>query len=202
MVKTNIRRNPLKLFVKKLLCVLRGVMDSGINVYISPSAELCNPGNISLGDDVVLESRCRVRANGKSAQITIGAGTTVYPYVLLKTNGGSIEIGEGCSINDYCFLNGFGGIKIGKDVHIAAHTSLIASEHDYSKLGDSSFSRDMKGRGIRIEDSVWIGVNSVILDGVTIGTGSVIGAGAVVTRDIPANSIAVGVPARVIKQRS
>jgi acetyltransferase-like isoleucine patch superfamily enzyme len=120
---------------------------------------------------------------------------------LLKTNGGTIVVGKGSSIHDYCTLYGFGGIHIGDDVHIAAHTTIVASEHDYAKLGTLSFSQAMQGKGVKIGNSVWIGVNVVILDGVTIGDGSVIGAGAVVTKDIPPDSIAVGVPARVIKKR-
>ena len=59
----------------------------------------------------------------------------------------------------------------------------------------------MIGLGIKIEDDVWIGAGAIILDGVTIGRGSVIGAGAVVTKNIPPYSVAVGVPARVIKKR-
>jgi len=61
--------------------------------------------------------------------------------------------------------------------------------------------QEIRAIGIIIEDDVWLGVGSTVLDGVTIGKGSVIGAGAVVTKDIPPYSIAVGVPAKVIKKR-
>jgi acetyltransferase-like isoleucine patch superfamily enzyme len=194
-------KNYFKLLVKKLLCVIRGVGSSGSNVYISPVSNLRNPGKIFLGDNVVLEQHCRLWANGKEASITIGENTTIYPYALLKCNRGKIVLGQGCSVNDYSILYGYGGITIGDDVHIAAHTVIVASEHDYRLLGRENFSEDMRGKGIVIEDNVWIGANAVVLDGVTIGKGSVIGAGAVVSRDIPADSIAVGVPARVIKKR-
>ena len=98
-------------------------------------------------------------------------------------------------------LYGNFGISIGDDVHIAAHVVMVAFEHDYEKLGSIDFSLHMTGRGIKIGNSVWIGANVVILDGLTIGDGSVIGAGAVVTEDIPPNSIAYGVPAKVVKKR-
>jgi len=190
-----------KLWVKRMLCIFRRIGSLGLEVYVSPLAELKYPGRISLERGVVLEKHARLYANGENAQIKIGDYTTIYPYVLLKTNGGKIEIGKGCSVNDYSILYGYGGITIGDDVHIAAHTVIIASEHDYSRLGNPDFSKDMLGKGVKIENNVWIGANAVILDGVTIGRGSVIGAGAVVTKDIPPDSIAVGVPARVIKKR-
>jgi acetyltransferase-like isoleucine patch superfamily enzyme len=199
--KPHNHRNYLKLLAKSLLCLPRGIRNCGEDVYISPFTEIKNPGKIFLGKGAVLERHSRLYANGENAQIKIGEYTTIYPYVLLKTNGGKIEIGKGCSVNDYSILYGYGGITIGDDVHIAGHTVIIASEHDYNKLGNSSFSQDILAKGVKIESHVWIGANAVILDGATIGRGSVIGAGAVVTKDIPPDSIAVGVPARVIKKR-
>ncbi len=191
----------LKYFIKKIICSFRGVGVYEKNVYIAISAELLHPRKISLAEGVDIEPHARLCANGDSAHIRIGEHTTIYPYALLKCNGGSIEINKGCSVHDYCILYGAGGITIGSDVHIAAHTVIVASEHDYNKLGTLDFSRIVPSRGIKIEDNVWIGSRVVILDGVTIGKGAVIGAGAVVTKDIPAYAVAVGVPARVIKTR-
>jgi acetyltransferase-like isoleucine patch superfamily enzyme len=201
MNEDKVSKNYFKLLVKKLLCVIRGVGGSGSNVYISPFSSLRNPGKIFLGHNVVLEQHCRLWANGKEARIAVGENTTICPYALLKCNRGKIVLGKGCSVNDYSILYGYGGITIGDDVHIAAHTVIVASEHDYRLLGRENFSDDVQGKGIVIEDHVWIGANVVILDGVRIGTGSVIGAGAVVSGDVPADSIAAGVPARVIKKR-
>lgn len=191
----------LKYFIRKIICFFRGVGVYEKNVYIAISAELLHPRRISLAEGADIEPHARLCANGDSAHIRIGRYTTIYPYALLKCNGGSIEIKEGCSVNDYCILYGTGGITIGNDVHIAAHTVIISSEHDYDKLGTLHFSQIMSSRGVKIEDNVWIGSRVVILDGVTIGKGAVIGAGAVVTKDIPAYAVAVGVPARVIKTR-
>jgi acetyltransferase-like isoleucine patch superfamily enzyme len=193
--------NYLKLLIKKIICICRGVINSGRNAYISPFAELISPGRISLGNDSVLEKHSRIYANGKKGRIEIGEYTTVYPYALLKANNGFIKIGDGCSINDYCVFNGYGGITMGNDVHVAAHAIIVSFEHDCSKLGEPDFSQNLRALGVKIEDHVWIGANCVILDGVVIGHGSVIGAGAVVTKDIPSDSVAVGVPARVIKKR-
>lgn len=196
------KSDPIKLAVKRISCVIKGIGRAGADTYVSPRASVKHAGRIKLGEGVTLEPKSRLIANGENASISIGDHTTIYPYALLKTNGGKIDIGAASSVNDYCVLYGSGGIAIGPDVHIAAHVVIVASEHDYTKLGGPDFSRDVGGRGVKIEKSVWIGTRAVVLDGVTVGTGSVIAAGAVVTDDVPPNSIVAGVPARVIKKRA
>lgn len=191
----------MKSLFKALACSIRGLRDFSEDSYVSLLAELRYPGRVSLGKGAVLEHHARLCANGTGASISIGDYTTIYPYALLKTNGGAIRIGEDSSVNDYAVLHAKGRIEIGRDVHIAPHAMLIAAEHDYSLLGRSDFSSRMEGKGIMIHDSVWIGAGAVVLDGCTIGEGTVIGAGAVVTADIEPYSVAVGVPARVIKKR-
>ena len=195
-----VQRNIVKLLGKAAVCSVRGLGRFGKNTYVSPLARLEHPGKVRLGDHVVLERRARLVANGPQAEIHVGDATTVYPYALLKCQGGQIRIGRFCAVHDYAVVYGYGGVTIGDDVHIAAHTVIVASDHDYALLGTDRFSREMSGKGVHIEDSVWIGVNAVILDGVRIGTGSVVGAGAVVSRDIPPHSLALGVPAAVVKR--
>ena len=189
----------LKKAAKGFCCFLKGLRGCGSNAHVSLWAEIKNPGRVFLGSDASIQAHARLLVNGDNSFIKIGRGTTIFPYALLKANNGKIEIGQFSSVNDYTVIDGCGGVVIGDDVHIATHVVMVASEHDYRKLGSLEFSLNMEGRGIRIENSVWIGAHAVILDGVRIGTGSVIGAGAVVTKDIPAHALAVGVPARVIK---
>ncbi|MDD5566238.1 MAG: acyltransferase [Candidatus Omnitrophica bacterium] len=193
--------NRIKLLIKWVISAPHCIPYMGKGVYISPLAEIRYPRRIRLAESVVLERHSRLCANGTNAVITIGANTTVSPYALLKSNNGTIILGSRCSVNDYAILYGYGGLTIGNNVHIASHAVVVASQHDYAKLETPDFSKDMLGKGIKIEDNVWIGAHAVILDGVTIGTGAVIGAGAVVVKDIPPFSVAVGVPARVIKTR-
>lgn len=186
---------------KAIGCLLRGVRGFGEGACIALSAELAFPSRIILEKGAMLESHARLCANGEGAVIRIGAYTTIHPYALLKANGGTIKIGEMSSVNDYAVLHARGDIVIGRDVHIASHVLIYAAEHDYNLLGRPDFSVAIAGKGVTIGNSVWIGANVVILDGVTIGEGAVIGAGAVVTRDIGPYSVAVGVPARVVKKR-
>jgi acetyltransferase-like isoleucine patch superfamily enzyme len=120
---------------------------------------------------------------------------------MLITYGGDIDIGVNCSVNPYCVLYGLGGLKIGDNVRIAAHTVIVPANHTFDDPSIPICRQPETKKGIIIEDDVWIGAGCRILDGVRIGRGSVIGAGSVVTKSIPEMSVAVGVPARVIRRR-
>lgn len=133
--------------------------------------------------------------------LTIGAGTIVKDGAYLAPRSGFIHIGQGCSINRNCIFLGYGGITLGNHVRVAANTSVIAFNHEFELLEVSILEQGNRWQGVIIEDDVWLGNGVKVLDGVTIGRGSVIGAGSVVTKSIPSNSVAVGVPARVLRKR-
>ena len=133
-------------------------------------------------------------AGGGGRETTVDYGTYCrYPW--------RVKIGASTTINRDCrffplFFHKDVTIQIGSHVAVAAGVSFIAAGHDYTSryLPDTAAS-------ISVGDWVWIGANATILPGVSIGEGAVIGAGSVVTRDVPAWTIAVGVPAKVTKQR-
>ncbi|MEM2175655.1 MAG: acyltransferase, partial [Candidatus Micrarchaeia archaeon] len=130
----------------------------------------------------------------------IGRGTIIRDGVTIYFPE-KIEIGNNTTINEFCFVDGFGGVKIGNNVRIAHRTSIISEDHSYENPDIPIYLQDKKAAPVIIEDDVWIGCNVTILKGVRIGKGSIIGSGAVVTEDIPDYSVAVGSPARVIKRR-
>jgi acetyltransferase-like isoleucine patch superfamily enzyme len=111
-----------------------------------------------------------------------------------------ISIGDG-SINEDIHLNGFGGITVGDRVLLGHRTTLFSDEHIFDDPARPIWDQGRKAAPITIEDDVYLGCNVVVLAGVTIGRGAVIGAGSVVTRDVPPLAIAVGAPARVIGKR-
>ena len=161
-------------------------------------------GQIKLDKTAVIDPRANLVIDHPSAEeyvIEIGPGSIIKDYAMLCPRSGFIRIGRKCSVNPFCVLLGYGGITIGNHVRIAAHTSVIAFNHNFSDTSQTIYEQGNNAKGIRIEDDVWIGTGVRILDGVTIGKGAVIGAGSVVTKDIPAYSIAVGAPAKPIKQR-
>ena len=113
----------------------------------------------------------------------------------------NIEIGDGCSINQGCFFSGSGTITIGNQVRIAHDCSFHTASHNFSDVYIPITDQGGILKEIRIENDVWIGCHSIVLQGVTIGKGSIIGANSLVNTDIPQNAIAVGSPAKVIRQR-
>jgi len=126
----------------------------------------------------------------------LGEGSFVAKTVVIY-NPENIELGEKSIINEYVLLNARTNLKIGANVHISPFVIINTGELDYRKTMEA---REHLDSPVIIEDGVWIGSGAIINPGVKIGENSVIGAGAVVTSDIPDNSVAVGVPARVIKK--
>ena len=107
-----------------------------------------------------------------------------------------LKIGNYSHINQGCFIDARAGIEIGSNVSISHYVRLVTGSHD---MNDPMFEGRFKS--IKINDYVWIGINSIILQGVVIGKGAVICAGAVVTKDVPDNAIMAGVPAKIIGYR-
>ena len=133
--------------------------------------------------------------------IRIERGVRISDGVILAAFGGSIVLEENVYVGPYCVLYGHGGLRVGRDSLIAAHSVLIPGNHRFTDPKEPIRNQGVASVGITIGKDVWIGCGARILDGVNIGDGCVIGAGAVVNRSIEANSIAVGVPARVIGRR-
>jgi len=117
---------------------------------------------------------------------------------MILSRGGNIKIGDNVSVNPFTVIYGIGDVRIGSGVRIATSVTIIPANHvqgnDKIYLKDAGITK----LGIQIEDNVWIGAGARILDGVTIGRNAIIGAGSVVTRDVPPNTKVVGVPARVM----
>lgn len=133
--------------------------------------------------------------------ISIGPNTFIDSGVFLRPLGGSIEIGSDCSVNAYSVLYGSGGLRIGNGVRIAAHTVIVPSNHVFSATDKQIKDQGLSLKGIVIEDDVWIGAGARILDGVVIRKGTVVGAGAVLTKSTEPYSVVAGVPARKISSR-
>lgn len=142
----------------------------------------------------------------RGTKIVIGDGVTIDAFVKIKPAGGSgdLLIGAGSFINSGCVLYTGHGICIGANVLIAANCTLAPTNHevrDRSRLIREQGFSPSRG-GIVIEDDVWIGANSVLLDGTILRRGAVVGAGSVVRHELPEYSINVGAPARTVSWRT
>ena len=110
--------------------------------------------------------------------------------------GKNIKIGKNVFINACCRFQDQGGIEIGDGSLIGHNTTIATLNHDFNPAKR----QNLTPRPVKIGKNVWIGSDCTILPGVIIGDGAIIGAGSVVTKSVPANAIAVGNPARVIKE--
>lgn len=135
--------------------------------------------------------------------VTIGKNLKTLPITTIENPSG-IVIGDNVWISKNVGLYASNGIMIGNDVIIAKDVSLISGDHDFSEQNKKINQQGMKvdKQPIVVGDDVWIGEKAIVLKKVNIGKGSIIGAGSVVTKDVPDYSIVAGNPARVIKTRN
>ena len=134
-------------------------------------------------------------------RLRAGFGFSVLPGTVFVALRG-IRIGKRCSINRGCLFDATTGtIEIGNDVLVGPYVVMRAANHLFDDPGRPIREQGHRGGEIKIEDDVWIGAHVVILSGVTVARGTVVGAGAVVTKSWPAFSILGGVPARPIANR-
>jgi acetyltransferase-like isoleucine patch superfamily enzyme len=175
----------------------------GSSVYIQNDVEFLGASSIEIGDGVYIFKGVRIDGRGhENNKICLENRVVLERNVdigaLDKT---FIHINQDTFIGPGTCIAGPGNIKIGANCLIAAQSGIFANNHNFVDSDLPIREQGVTREGIVIEDDCWLGSGVKVLDGVTIGKGSVIGAGSIVTKDIPPFSIAVGVPARVIKKR-
>jgi acetyltransferase-like isoleucine patch superfamily enzyme len=131
----------------------------------------------------------------------IAKSAIIHSTAILNPEFGWIEIGDHSTVNEFCALHGAGGIRIGNGVRIGCHTVIHSVQHHFERVDIPIWKQGTCAKPIVIEDDVWIGANSTILGGVTIGAHTIIGAHSLVTKSIPPYSIAYGVPAKTRRSR-
>ena len=177
--------------------------EKGANVIFGQNVDITCPDMIKIGKNCLIGDNCLLDAKLEGIGISIGDNVQIARSALLRSKGGSIEIGDNTTVGSYCNISSIDAkLKLGKNVLIASYCCIIGGGvYGFDRLDIPTKAQVKHGKGIIIEDNVWLGARVCVLDGNRIGTGSIIGAGAVVTKDIPEYSVAVGVPAKVIKKR-
>jgi acetyltransferase-like isoleucine patch superfamily enzyme len=172
---------------------------------IEAGVRIAYASNVRLGKGVYLDQGVYLHA--LPGGITIGDGTFIMHHTMLHVFNfrnlprAAITVGRNCFIGEFNVVRGQGGVHIGDGVYTGPMVQIVAVNHVYDDPNRPIREQGITARGITIEDDVWIGAGAAVLDGVTIGRGSVIGAGSIVANDIPPYSIAVGTPAKPIKDR-
>jgi len=172
---------------------------------IETGVRIACASNVRLGKGVYLDQGVYLHA--LPGGITIGDGTFIMHHSMLHVFNfrnlprAAITIGRNCFIGEFNVVRGQGGVHVGDGVYTGPMVQIVAVNHVYDDPNRPIREQGITAQGIVIEDDVWIGAGAAVLDGVTIGRGSVIGAGSVVASDIPPYSIAVGTPAKPIKDR-
>ncbi len=173
------------------------------NVIFGKNVDIFNPNKIKIGKNCLIGDNCLLDAK-TDGRISIGDNVSIGRGSLIRCGLGSIEIGDNVSMAAYSHIAAMHTkVKLGKNILVGAYSYIIGDPNpDISSVSVPMIYQSPKaGKGIVVEDDVWLGGGVSVLDGINIGTGSVIGAGSVVTKDIPKYSIAAGVPAKVIKKR-
>ena len=184
-----------------LRCQRAGVCFVGREVRVRFAARVEIGRFASIGDGAILSG---LGDDG----LRIGSRTNVGAYSRLVVGtdvgrpGRYIDIGEGCGIGEYSSVGGSGGVRIGKNTIIGQYFSAHPENHNFDDLLRPIREQGTTRRPIAIGEDCWLGARVTVLGGVTIGRGSVVAAGAVVTRDVPPLSIVAGIPARIVGTRS
>lgn len=207
--KTDISITLLRLFVYFLRgCFARLFFgkSSGL-VLIGKGVSIRYAKYLESGRDLIIEDYAELNCLS-TQKIKIGNRVSIGKFAIIRPAniyggemGEGLKIGDNSNIGPYSYIGCSGFIEIGNNVMISPRVSIYAENHIFNRTDIPMKEQGVNRKFVRIEDDCWIAANSVILANVTIGKGSIVSAGSVVTKDVPPFSIVAGVPARIIKQR-
>jgi acetyltransferase-like isoleucine patch superfamily enzyme len=191
-----------------LRSVIRGLLVFQVKknglIFIGKNCKFKFKSRIRIGKNLKLGDYCYLSAFGNKGiiigdNVSIGNFGNIIVSTTLNNIGKGIEIGSNVGIGEFCYLGGAGGLKIGNDTIIGQYFSTHPENHNFSNSLDLIRKQSVSRVGIVIGSNCWIGAGVRILDGVQIGSNSVVAAGAIVNKSFPANSLIGGVPAKLIK---
>ncbi|MFP4352142.1 MAG: acyltransferase [Puniceicoccaceae bacterium] len=188
---------------KKLYPLLLG--GCGPGVVFGKDVVLRHPRKIRLGAGVIIDDGVLLDAKGGDGSgIELGDGVFVGRGSILSCKGGRIRIGDRSNVGFHSEIFASNRVEIGADVMIAAYVYILGGGTYGTGRTDIPMNQqyDFEGRGgVSIGDDVWIAAHAVVFDGVSIGDGSVVGASAVVSKDVGERHVVVGIPARPVRER-
>lgn len=183
-----------------------GLKECGKVIFIDKGVKFYSKGHIRIKNGVTIGKYVELDGLSKEG-INIGSNVKIGSFSQIKCTGTLRKIGKGFSIDnnsgfgEFCFFGAAGGIKIGRNVIMGQNIRFHSENHNFDRLDIPIREQGVVNKGIIIEDDCWFGSGVVVLDGVTVGKGSVLGANTLVNKDIPPYSIAVGNPVKIVKSR-
>jgi acetyltransferase-like isoleucine patch superfamily enzyme len=188
----------LRTIVYRLIMHIQGVVaiENGVRIRFANHVRLAR--GVYLDEGVYLHALPHGIEIGENTYVMHHAELHVYNFRDLPHAG--IKIGKNCLISEFTILRGQGGITIGDNVYTSPFVQIVAVNHVYDDPHRPIIEQGITAQGIVIEDNAWIGSSAIILDGVRVGKGAVVAAGAVVSKDVPPHTVVAGVPAKVIKE--
>ena len=151
-------------------------------------------GMLFLGPRVTLEV-------GRSARLRFGRWVWIGHGTKIRCHEGEVSIGHKTVLGQECTISAYQHVSIGEQCILADRVMMIDFDHNVAEVERPIRVQGLYKRHARVGNNVWIGYGAQILRGVTVGDNSIIGAGSVVTKDVPANAVVGGAPARVIRMR-
>jgi acetyltransferase-like isoleucine patch superfamily enzyme len=175
----------------------------GKGVVFGHHMSLLSPHRIFIGDNTLIDDFVVLSHRGTGGlRITIGNNCLIARATKIYTRGGNVEIGNHANISASCHIVSANRVIIGDHCLIAANCYIGGLQHHYADPDKLIIDQGVDDRGgVVLGRDVWLGAHVIVNDGVEIGDGAIVGAGSVVTRNIPPYSIAVGVPAKVVRER-
>lgn len=197
--------------VDKAIALARGALKLLLHgrrpglVFFGRGVRLVNARALRLGRWVQIGEHALLSAVGTEGltigdNCSIGAFSRIAVATTFNNLGLRIRIGRNVGIGEFAHLGGAGGLEIGDDCIVGSYFSCHPENHNFGDIERLIRSQGVTRQGIVVERNCWIGAKVTICDGVRVGEGSVIAAGAVLTRSTPPFSVVAGVPARVIKR--
>jgi acetyltransferase-like isoleucine patch superfamily enzyme len=174
----------------------------GRGVAFGANIAIRHPQKIHIGNNVVIDDNCVLDAKGATNKgIRIGNGVFVGRGTILTCHNGDIVLEDNVNIGFNCVISSLSSIVIKKNHLMAAFCYLVGGDHDSDRTDIPVLFQGRSSKGIVVEENVWLGAGVTVLDGATVGRDSIIGAGAVVNKDIPEFAIAAGLPVRFLHDR-
>jgi len=172
---------------------------------MAPGVSLRNTSLIRFGKGVTLDRGVLIDGLSRHG-VELGDNVMIGAYSIIRANllanlGAGLQMGRDSALDAYSFIGAAGQITIGENVIMGQHVSFHSETHNHERSDVPIKQQGTRRLGIVIEDDCWVGSNTVFLDGCHVEKGCVIGAGSIVRGRIPAYSIAVGAPARVVRSR-